>query len=97
MTSVSTRHRTTWPTLRWVFSAPARILMFGFGSGLIRPGSGTWGTLLAWLLWILVAPGASDLAIGIFLLLCFMLTIVFYTVVFFITKNRCNQMIYTGN
>ena len=71
MTSVSTRHRTTWPTLRWVFSAPVRILMFGFGSGLIRPGSGTWGTLLAWLLWILLAPAASDLAIGIFLLLCF--------------------------
>jgi phosphatidylglycerophosphatase A len=71
MTRVSDRHHTTWPTVRWVFSAPARILMFGFGSGLIRPGSGTWGSLLAWFLWILVAPGANDLAIGIFLSLCF--------------------------
>lgn len=70
MTGVSTRHRTTWPTLRWVFSDPGRILMFGFGSGLIRPGSGTWGTLLAWFLWVFISPGASDLAIGIFLLLC---------------------------
>jgi phosphatidylglycerophosphatase A len=71
MTSISSRHRTTWPTLRWVFSDPARILMFGFGSGLIRPGSGTWGSLLAWFLWIVVSPGANHLAIGIFLLLCF--------------------------
>jgi len=68
MASVSTRHRTTWPTLRWVFSDPGRVLMFGFGSGLIRPGSGTWGTLLAWFFWVLASPGASDLAIGIFLL-----------------------------
>lgn len=71
MTGVSTRHRTTWPTLRWVFSDPARILMFGFGSGLIRPGSGTWGTLLAWFLWVFVSPGVSNLTMGIFLFLCF--------------------------
>lgn len=71
MANVSTRHRTVWPTLRWVFSDPGRVLMFGFGSGLFRPGSGTWGTLLAWLLWVLASPGASDVAIGIFLLLAF--------------------------
>lgn len=71
MAGVSTRHRTTWPTLRWVFSDPGRILMFGFGSGLIRPGSGTWGTLLAWFFWVFASPGATDLAIGIFLLLSF--------------------------
>lgn len=71
MTGVSTRHRTTWPTVRWVFSDPGRILMFGFGSGLIRPGSGTWATLLAWVFWIFAAPGASQWAIGIFLLIAF--------------------------
>lgn len=71
MTGVSTRHRTTWPSVRWVFSDPGRILMFGFGSGLIRPGSGTWGSLLAWFLWVFVSPGVSDLAISIFLVLCF--------------------------
>lgn len=29
----------------------ARIVAFGFGSGLMRPAPGTWGTLLAWGLW----------------------------------------------
>jgi len=40
------------PTLRWMLSSPVRCLALGLGSGLIRPGPGTWGTLLAWLLWI---------------------------------------------
>jgi phosphatidylglycerophosphatase A len=47
------------------------MLMFGMGSGLLRPGSGTWATLLAWLLWKVASPGASDLYIGLFLLVCF--------------------------
>jgi len=46
--------------------------MFGFGSGLLRPGSGTWGTLLAWFLWNFSAPDVGDLAIGLFLLACFL-------------------------
>jgi len=68
MSDVRTRHLTKWPTAQWVFSDPGRIMMFGLGSGLLRPGSGTWGTLAAWLLWVIASPGASDLAIGIFLL-----------------------------
>jgi phosphatidylglycerophosphatase A len=71
MTGISSRHRTTWPTLKWVFSDPGRVLMFGFGSGLLRPGSGTWGTLLAWFFWVVASVGASDIAIGIFLFLSF--------------------------
>lgn len=67
MTDVSKRHRTIWPKPIWVFSDPGRFMMFGLGSGLIRPGSGTWGTCLAWVLWNFAAPGANDLAIGIFL------------------------------
>ena len=47
------------------------MLMFGMGSGLLRPGSGTWATLLAWLLWAVASPGVSDLYIGLFLLVCF--------------------------
>jgi phosphatidylglycerophosphatase A len=46
------------------------MLMFGMGSGLLRPGSGTWATLLAWLLWSVASPGVSDLYIGLFLLVC---------------------------
>ena len=67
MTDVSKRHRTIWPKPIWVFSDPGRFMMFGLDSGLIRPGSGTWGTCLAWVLWNFAAPGANDLAIGIFL------------------------------
>lgn len=67
MSDVRTRQRTAWPTTKWVFSDPARILMFGLGSGLFRPGSGTWGTFAAWFLWVAVSPGANDLSIGIFL------------------------------
>ena len=68
MSDVRTRHHTQWPSVKWVFSDPGRLMMFGLGSGLLRPGSGTWGTLVAWLLWVLASPGASDVAIGIFLL-----------------------------
>ena len=71
MTDVSKRHRTSWPKAAWVFSDPGRMLMFGMGSGLLRPGSGTWATLLAWLLWSVASPGVNDLYIGIFLLVCF--------------------------
>ena len=68
MSDVRTRHHTQWPSVKWVFSDLGRLMMFGLGSGLLRPGSGTWGTLVAWLLWVLASPGASDVAIGIFLL-----------------------------
>lgn len=49
--SVLTRHKVVWPTLAWVWQRPHRVLGFGFGSGLIRPGSGTWGSVLALALW----------------------------------------------
>lgn len=39
------------PTLRWMLASPPRLLAFGFGSGLLRPAPGTWGTLLAWAIW----------------------------------------------
>jgi Phosphatidylglycerophosphatase A and related proteins len=57
------------PTLRWMFGHPARVLAFGFGAGLLRPGPGTWGTLAAWLLWVLArADAAPAWAVGLFLL-----------------------------
>ena len=39
------------PDFAWMRQRAARIVAFGFGSGLLRPAPGTWGTLLAWLLW----------------------------------------------
>lgn len=43
------------PTLRWMLGHPARIIALGFGSGLIRPAPGTWGTLAGWLLFALAS------------------------------------------
>lgn len=59
------------PTVSWVFQNIWRIVSFGFGSGLLRPAPGTWGTLLAWGLWALLPRGLPDLGILIFLLLAF--------------------------
>lgn len=59
------------PSAAWVFRAPWRTIAFGLGSGLLRPGPGTWGTLLGWLLWWGVLGRASDLAVGGVLLVAF--------------------------
>lgn len=50
------------PSWRLMLSHPAHQLSFGFGSGLIRPAPGTWGTLFAWLVFVVVDPWLSDLA-----------------------------------
>jgi phosphatidylglycerophosphatase A len=47
--------------LRFLIAHPAHWLALGLGSGLLRPGPGTWGTLLAWVLFTAIAPeGAPD-------------------------------------
>ncbi len=68
---VSSRHRTTWPKASWVFADGGRLLMFGMGSGILRPGSGTWGTLMGWLIWEAVASSVSDRDIALFLAFAF--------------------------
>lgn len=60
------------PTLSWVFQSPARIFAFGFGSGLIRPAPGTWGTLAGWLIWAVVLRHMSDGPIAFLLVLAFL-------------------------
>lgn len=59
------------PTVGWIFKSPARMVAFGFGSGLLRPGPGTWGTALAWILWALVVSRFSDNAIALLLIVAF--------------------------
>jgi phosphatidylglycerophosphatase A len=39
------------PTLRFLFASPWHLIALGCGSGLPRVAPGTWGTLLAWLLY----------------------------------------------
>lgn len=51
------------PGLRFLLSHPAKWIALGLGSGLLRPGPGTWGTALAWAIFAVLAPGgAADLA-----------------------------------
>lgn len=55
--------------LRFLISHPAHWLALGLGSGLLRPGPGTWGTLLAWLLFAAIAPeGATDPATALIII-----------------------------
>lgn len=62
------RVRVAYPTARWITGSPARFAAFGLGSGLLRPASGTWGTLLAWLIWVLFAGLVSDPVMGVLLI-----------------------------
>lgn len=71
--SVDTVQSPIQPTISWVFQSLPRILAFGFGSGLIRPGPGTWGTLMAWVLWVVGMSRLSDTYIAGFLLVTFVL------------------------
>jgi phosphatidylglycerophosphatase A len=48
------------PSWRLMMSHPAHQLSFGFGSGLIRPAPGTWGTLFAWLTFVVLDPWLGD-------------------------------------
>ncbi len=65
------RARVKYPTLGWICRTPGRFIAFGFGSGLIRPASGTWGTLMAWLLWRIALPPVSNMALGLFIAFAF--------------------------
>jgi phosphatidylglycerophosphatase A len=42
------------PEFGWMLRHPARIIALGAGSGLITPAPGTWGTLAAWVTWLLL-------------------------------------------
>ena len=61
------------PSWRLMMSHPAHQLAFGFGSGLIRPAPGTWGTLFAWLLFVVLDPWLSDTAWAVVIVVTFML------------------------
>lgn len=60
------------PTLSWMLASPWRVLALGFGSGLIRPAPGTWGTLAGWLLWVVLLQHLSSPVIAVVLVLGFL-------------------------
>jgi phosphatidylglycerophosphatase A len=55
------------PGLAFLLSHPAHCIALGFGSGLLRPGPGTWGTLFGWGLFAavdgLLRPGLAVLCL----------------------------------
>lgn len=59
------------PDVRWMLSRPERIIGFGLGTGLLRPGPGTWGTLLGYLLWLLFLQGLPDIWMALLLVVSF--------------------------
>jgi phosphatidylglycerophosphatase A len=69
--SMRARARAVYPSLAWICASPNRFIAFGLGSGLIRPASGTWGTVLAWLLWLPAAYWLGDLALGVLIAVAF--------------------------
>ena len=51
-------------------SHPAYLIALGFGSGLLRPGPGTWGTAAGWLIFLVLGqvlnlPAAVQILIGV--------------------------------
>ncbi len=59
------------PSFGWMLRHPARIAALGFGSGLMRPAPGTWGTLLGWLSWLALLQSRAPLVQGIVIALVF--------------------------
>jgi len=59
------------PGWRFLFSHPAHLLSFGFGSGLAKRAPGTFGTLAAFPLFWLLQPRLSDAMFLAFLVLAF--------------------------
>jgi phosphatidylglycerophosphatase A len=48
------------PDLAFLRSHPAHLIALGLGAGLIRPGPGTWGTVVGWALYVALL-GVLDL------------------------------------
>lgn len=61
------------PTLDWVVKKPWRLIAFGGGTGVLRAGPGTWGTVLAWVLWVLGLHVLTDTHMALFLSVSFFL------------------------
>jgi phosphatidylglycerophosphatase A len=61
------------PSWRLLLSHPAHLLAFGFGSGLARRAPGTFGTLIAFPLYWLLAPLLSNVSFIFLLILAFAL------------------------
>jgi phosphatidylglycerophosphatase A len=59
------------PSWKFLFSHPAHLLSFGFGSGLARKAPGTFGTLVAFPMYWYLAPRLSNLVFILVLIWAF--------------------------
>ena len=48
-------------TVAFAFGRVSHVIASFFGSGLLRPGPGTWGTLAGWVVWVLLTRWISPL------------------------------------
>ena len=48
-------------TVAFAFGRVSHVIASFFGSGLLRPGPGTWGTLAGWVVWVLLTPWITPL------------------------------------
>jgi phosphatidylglycerophosphatase A len=58
------------PGVAFLRSHPAHLIALGLGSGLLRPGPGTWGTAASWLMFAVLGrlvelSGAAQVLIGV--------------------------------
>jgi phosphatidylglycerophosphatase A len=56
---------------QWMLVHPARSIAQGAGVGLLHPASGTWGTLLGWVLFVFFSQAMETGAWVVFLLITF--------------------------
>ncbi len=61
------------PNWKFLFSHPAHLLAFGFGSGLARKAPGTFGTLTAFPMYWYLAPRLSNVAFLLLLVCAFVI------------------------
>ena len=61
------------PSWRFLLSHPAHLVAFGFGAGLVPVAPGTWGTLLALPIFLLVSPRLEPVEFLLMLLALFAL------------------------
>ena len=61
------------PSWRFLLSHPAHLVAFGFGAGLVPVAPGTWGTLLALPVFLLVSPRLEPVEFLLMLLVLFAL------------------------
>lgn len=61
------------PSLRFMLAHPAHGVALGFGSGLLRPAPGTWGTLAGWGAFVALDEWLSPVAWGIVIACAFLL------------------------